>query len=122
VILVDTSVWVDHLRKGDQQLAALLAKVEVSMHPFVVAEISLGQLRNRKTIIESLQALPQATVANDNELLAFVDANGLAGSGIGFVDAHLLAAARLSAGTSIWTRDRRLVAAASRLALLAPFA
>jgi hypothetical protein len=118
VILVDTSVWVDHFRHGDQQLAALLAKVEVQMHPFVVGEIALGQLRNRKTVIEALQALPQVPVADEHEVLAFVDANGLAGTGIGLVDVHLLAAVRLSVGTQIWTRDRRLAAMAARIGLL----
>lgn len=116
MILVDTSVWVDHLRVGDAALADLLQAGRVLAHPFVAGELALGVLRQRATILSSLRALPQATMATDDEVLGFIEANELAGGGIGYVDAHLLAATRLAAA-SLWTRDRRLSRVAERLGL-----
>lgn len=117
MILVDTSVWVDHLRSGDAGLAALLQAGDVLAHPFVTGEIALGNLKQRQTVLTALANLPQALVANDSEVLHFIDRNNLAGLGIGYIDAHLLASARLDAGTKIFTRDKRLQAVAIRLSL-----
>ncbi len=117
MILVDTSVWVDHLRHGDERLAALLEREGVLMHPFVIGELALGHLRQRDLIVTSLQDLPQARVAADDEVLRFIGERRLFGLGIGYVDAHLLAAARLAAGATLWTRDARLLGAARRLGL-----
>jgi predicted nucleic acid-binding protein len=117
VILVDTSIWVQHLRALDETLARLLDLGLVLMHPFIIGELALGNLRNRDVILSSFQALPQARSASHDELLHFIDRNQLYGAGIGYVDAHLLASARLTVGASIWTRDKRLEAIAERLKL-----
>ena len=119
MILVDTSVWVDHLRAGDAQLVSLLQAGEVLAHPFVTGEIALGSLQQRQVVLSALARLPQALVANDDEVLHFIGRNALAGAGIGYIDAHLLASVRLVAGTSILTRDKRLQSAALRLGLAA---
>jgi predicted nucleic acid-binding protein len=118
-VLVDTSVWVDHLRDGDTALAALLDAGRVCIHPFVIGEIALGHLTRRRTILDALSDLPRLTVATDIETLAFIDATALAGRGIGYVDAHLLAALKLTPGTLLWTRDRRLAEVAAELSLAA---
>lgn len=120
MILVDTSVWVDHLRAGDQALASLLDSALVLVHPFVIGEMALGHLRQSDLVLGALQDLPQAAVATDQEVLAFIRRHALPGLGIGYVDAHLLASTRLTAGALLWTRDRRLLAVAERLALAAP--
>ena len=113
MILVDTSVWVDHLRRGDPQLQGLLDGGRVLVHPFVVGELACGTLADRATVIDLLQALPQATVADVDEVLGFVVRHELHGKGIGYVDLHLLASAALSHDAQLWTRDRRLRIAAS---------
>jgi predicted nucleic acid-binding protein len=118
MILVDTSVWVDHLRDGDKILAELLNTSRVLAHPFVIGEIALGHLRRRETILEALHDLPQAPPATDAEVLALIAGNGLAGLGIGYIDAHLLASARIAA-SQLWTRDRRLARVAGALGLTA---
>lgn len=120
MILVDTSVWVGHFQKGSPELAQGLNRGQVLMHPFVLGELSLGNLQQRAQILDALQNLPYATVATDTEVMAFVSANVLHGIGIGYVDAHLLAAARLTPGAMLWTMDRRLQAAATRLGLANP--
>jgi predicted nucleic acid-binding protein len=119
VILVDSSVWVDHLRSRDATLARLLDNGRVIAHPFVVGELALGSLRQRESILTAMQALPQAVVAGDTEVLRFINQRALHGLGIGYVDAHLLASVRLTAGGSLWTRDKRLRAVADRLGLAA---
>jgi predicted nucleic acid-binding protein len=117
VILVDTSVWVDHLRFGDKIVVGLLDSGRVLVHPFVVGELALGNLRQRQAILASLQDLPQANLATDQEVLRFIERHALAGLGIGYVDAHLLASIRLTTGASLWTRDKRLSRVAERLGL-----
>jgi len=108
MILVDTSVWIDHLKGGDDKLAELLQAGRVLIHPFVVGEIALGNLRQRELVLEFLANLPRAEQASDDEVLRYIAVAGLSGSGIGYVDAHLLAATRLTARASLWTRDKRL--------------
>jgi hypothetical protein len=117
VILADTSVWVDHLRNGDDRLERALVAGSIMIHPFVIGEIALGHLHRRKRILEDLQALPMATVAADEEVLEFIDRAKLVARGIGYIDAHLLAAARLSGNVVLWTRERALRETAQGLGL-----
>lgn len=117
MILVDTSIWIDHLRGTEPHLSELLNNGQVCMHPHVLGEIALGSLRNRTLVLDAMRDLPQATVATDEEVYQFIEDHALFGLGIGYTDAHLLAAARLSPGTQLWTRDRRLGLAATRLSL-----
>jgi predicted nucleic acid-binding protein len=119
VILVDTSVWIDHLRAGDERLAALLDSGEVLGHPCVTGELALGHLQPRDAILSDLRDLPQATVASDEEVLRLIEGRRLFGRGIGYVDAHLLAAVRLTLDTKLWTGDRRLQAVAAEWNLAA---
>ncbi len=113
-MLVDTSVWIDHLRKGNASLASALETAEVWCHPFVLGEVACGNLRNREEILSLLGALPQAPVATDEEALELLEMNHLMGKGLGWIDIHLLASARL-AGIPLWTLDRPLKAAAGEL-------
>ena len=113
--LVDTSVWVDHFRRGDAKLAELLDRGAVVMHPFVVGEIGCGSLTDRSSILELLQDLPTAVVAESEEVLGFIERHGLHGKGIGYVDVHLLASVALTQDARLWTRDKRLAVAADDL-------
>jgi predicted nucleic acid-binding protein len=115
-MLVDTSVWVDHLRSGDLALSAALEAGQVDMHPFIVGELACGSLKARAELLGLLQALPQTRVATDKEVLFFIDAHALMGRGISYIDMHLLAAAQLGA-QPLWTRDKRLHAIAVELGL-----
>jgi predicted nucleic acid-binding protein len=115
LILVDTSVWVDHLRGGDAQLAALLDRGVVVMHPFVIGEIACGSLTHRASLLELLRELPAASMAESEEVLGFIERHALHGKGIGYVDVHLLASVALTQGARLWTRDKRLQAAADDL-------
>lgn len=117
MILADTSVWIDHLRAGDEKLAALLNESRVLMHSFVLGELACGNLRNREAVLRLLQDIPRAPMASDTEVLFFIERHRLAGSGIGYIDAHLLAAAALADPDLLWTRDRRLTAVARKLGL-----
>ena len=117
MILVDTSVWIDHLRQGDAELERLLENGEVVTHPFVVGELACGSLSRRASLLESLDALPAALVADDREVRHVVETERLYGRGVGFVDCHLLVSTRLSDGASLWTRDRRLRAIADAMRL-----
>ena len=117
MILIDTSIWVDHLRNGDQRLTQLLNARQVLVHPFVIGELALGYLRQRRLILENLRALPHIAVATHDEVMTFIDRQKLFGLGIGYVDAHLLAAVRLEPGTTLWTRDKRLSEVADGLGL-----
>jgi len=119
VILVDTSVWVEHLRHGLPRLAMFLQEGEVLIHPSVIGELACGNLRNRSQVLELLQGLPAATVASDAEVLLLIEGDRLMGRGIGYIDAHLLASARLS-HCCLWTQDRRLAAVANEQGLAKP--
>jgi predicted nucleic acid-binding protein len=116
VILVDTSVWVDHLRQGNTRLRDLLAEARVAGHPFVTGEVAMGHLRRSSEILTLLGNLPQAAQAEHEEVLRFVAEHELAGSGVGWIDAHLLCSAALD-GSRLWTLDRRLAAVAAQLGL-----
>lgn len=93
MILVDTSVWIDHLRAGDEGLIALLSGNQVLTHPFVIGELACGNLANRREVLRLLGDLPKAPVATHAEVLFFIEQHALMGRGIGYVDAHLIAAA-----------------------------
>lgn len=117
MILVDSTIWVDHLRSGNPLLAGHLEAGRVWTHPFVIGEIALGSLRQRDVILGALSDLPMANRASDDEVLAFIERQALYSLGIGYVDVHLLAAARLTPGLRLWTRDRRLHEVAARFDL-----
>jgi predicted nucleic acid-binding protein len=119
MILVDTSVWIDHLRASDEQLTHLLVAGQVLVHPFVTGELALGNLRNRDTLLGALQDIAQAPVATEPEVLRFIGQKGLFGLGIGYIDAHLLAAVMLIPGSLLWTRDKRLLTASVQLGIAA---
>ena len=119
MILVDTSVWVDHLRVGDVRLAGLLESNAVVMHPFVVGEIACGSLVDRALTLDLFPHLPTAAVADSDEVLGYIERHRLHGKGIGYVDVHLLASAALG-GTKLWTRDKRLLAVARKLGYALP--
>lgn len=121
MILVDTSVWVDHLRRGNDALRQLLLAGAVLTHPNVIGELACGHLKQRHRILGLLQALPRAAVVDDDEALTFIDSHRLMGTGIGWIDVHILAGALLS-GAQLWTIDHRLRHAAARLAIAAPTA
>ena len=116
MVLVDTSVWVDHLREHDDALADLLNAGEVACHPFVVGELACGGIRNRSEILSLLSALPSLSKAEDDEVLLFIDRHSLTGRGLGLIDVHLLASCMLG-GVPLWTRDRKLAGAAVELGL-----
>jgi predicted nucleic acid-binding protein len=119
VILVDTSVWVDHLRIGDVLLQDLLGRDRVLAHPFVIGELGLGSIPRRAATLLQLRRLPLAIVAHHNEVMELIDEQHLFGSGLSYVDVHLLVAARLTPGASLWTRDKSLSAAAEKLSVAA---
>lgn len=107
MILVDTSIWVDYLRSGYAPLAEKLLTGEVATHNFVIGELALGGLRKRSGVLALLRALPRLSSATDDEVLYFIEQRGVSGKGIGYVDAHLLAAVAMH-GATLWTRDKRL--------------
>lgn len=112
MILVDTSVWIAHFRKGGSGLAELLSEALVLVHPFVVGELGCGNLRNRARVLSDLGALPSAVAATREEVMRLIEDRKLWGLGIGWIDGHLLACALLS-NCRFWTLDRRLVRAAA---------
>lgn len=106
-VLVDTSIWADHFRKANAHLLELLTDERVLIHPFVIGELAMGNLRDRHRTASALNALSSVAIVDETTWLDFVETNSLGGSGLGFVDAHLLAAAAVSEA-QLWTRDRRL--------------
>ena len=119
MILVDTSVWVDHLRSGVADLSDALNRSTVFIHPFIIGELACGHLMNRTEVLGLLQRLPAVATVTDQEALHFIEAHHLMAQGIGYVDVHLLASAVLSQGARLWTRDRRLKAVATEMGLAA---
>jgi predicted nucleic acid-binding protein len=113
VILVDTSVWVDHFRSGNHDLAELLDAGRVLMHPFVIGELALGELHPRAITLDALANLPRVIVATDEEVLRLIEERRLFARGIGYIDVHLLAAVELTTGAELWTYDKRYDAPAS---------
>jgi predicted nucleic acid-binding protein len=114
VVLVDTSVWVAHLREGNAKLEALLNEGMVVCHPFIIGELACGTMRSRAQILSLLQSLPTAEIAEHSEVLLFIEHNRLVGKGLGYVDVHLLASAVLT-DISLWTLDRKLQQASARI-------
>ncbi len=114
MVLADTSIWITHLRKGSRQLEKLLMDAKVMCHPFIIGELACGNLKNRNEILSLLQSLPMAPTIEFDEFLSTIDQNHLMGKGVGFVDVHLLASARL-AGVPLWTTAKRLKSAADQL-------
>jgi hypothetical protein len=108
VILVDTSVWIDHLRVNETFLVRLLETGQVLTHPFVIGELALGHIRAREEVLSTLSDLPHAEVAQEAEVLRLIDRRTLFGRGIGYIDAHLLAAVRLTPEARLWTKDKKL--------------
>lgn len=108
MILVDTTIWIDHFRRGDRTLARLLDEGSVSIHACVLGELALGHLPQRTRLLNELGRLPRVNRATDEEVAALIESERLYGLGIGFGDAHLLAATRLTPETTLWTRDRLL--------------
>lgn len=118
MILVDTSVWVDHFRTGVARLVELLGQSSVLSHPFVIGELACGQLANRGEILSRLGDLPSARTATHDEVLHMIEVRSLMGRGIGWVDAHLLASASLTPGARLWTLDRRLHSLANEMGVV----
>jgi predicted nucleic acid-binding protein len=117
VILIDTSIWIDHFRKGDLELERLLRESDVLIHPFVIGELALGYVDRHTEAFRVLHTLLSAVVATDFEVLELIESEQLAGSGIGYLDAHLLASVKLTPGARLWSRDKKLNMAAERLGL-----
>lgn len=117
MILVDTSVWVDHLNKTDGTLAALLLESAVLMHPLIVGELAMGTLQPRESILATLRCLPKIAAVSHDEALHFISSHRLFGLGVGYIDAHLLAAVQVTPGSTFWTRDKRLASVAEALKL-----
>ena len=119
MILADTSIWVDHLRRSEAMLEQLLQARRILLHPFVIGELAMGNWPKRDLTLRDLRKLPQAVTASHNEMLLFIDQHKLFGLGMGYVDSHLLAAVRLTPGSSLWTRDKKLHSVADKLGLAA---
>ena len=120
MVLVDTSVWIEHLRYGDETLARLLEGNQVLTHPFVIGELACGNLADRDEILSRLMDLPVLSAATESEALYFLDRNQLMGRGIDYIDVHLLAATALAPPAQLWTRDKRLEAVSRSLNLSVP--
>lgn len=117
MIVVDSSIWIDHLNAGVPKLGELLLREHALMHPHVLGEIALGSIRNRDEIIARFLQLPVPMVAKEGHLLHLIDAEELFATGIGYTDAHLLASTLLTAGGKLWTRDKKLHSQAERLGI-----
>jgi predicted nucleic acid-binding protein len=114
-ILVTAGIWASYLRDGDPVLVRALAAGAVLSHPMVIGELAMGRLRQRERVLGALRALPPAVVATDEEVYEFIEREGLHGQSVGYVDAHMLAAARLTPQTRLWTRDARVRELAARM-------
>ncbi len=114
MVLVDTSVWIDHVRSNDPRLFQLLERNEVLYHPFVYGEVAMGSLAGRKVILRDIRKLPSAKVARHDEVMSLVEQSSLFGLGIGYIDVHLLVSTQITPGARIWTRDKRLQEVAGR--------
>ncbi|MFN4184229.1 MAG: type II toxin-antitoxin system VapC family toxin [Hyphomonas sp.] len=119
MILADSSVWIDHLRKADARLVALLTDGLIQVHPHVIGELALGSIKRRTEFLDMLVALPSSFQASHGEVLSLVEQKQLYARGIGYSDAHLLTSSLLTPGTTLWTRDRRLAEAARELGISA---
>ena len=117
MIVVDSAIWIDHLHRREPALEELMSLRWALMHPFVLGEIALGSLRNRGAMLPPLRDLPQPPVADTQEVFNLIASANLAGSGIGYVDAHLIASTMLVPDGRLWTRDKRLFAVALRLGI-----
>jgi predicted nucleic acid-binding protein len=117
MILADTSIWVDHFRSGDDELRKQLMNQSILMHPFIVAELALGSLPQRTTILAYLEQLPSARVARLDEVRQMVEGRALYSRGIGLIDAHLIASVLITPSTKLWTRDKRLSGVARSLGI-----
>jgi predicted nucleic acid-binding protein len=117
MILADSTIWIDHLRKPIEQFMQMLDNEQIVIHPFIIGEVALGSHHDRARLISRLQRLVQVRVARTETVMALIEVEQLHGKGIGFVDANLLASVRLTPGTQIWTRDKSLHAVAERLKL-----
>jgi predicted nucleic acid-binding protein len=114
VILADTSIWIDHFRHSDAELRRVIEEDTLLCHPFVIGELALGSLRDRATVLAFLAAQRRAAVATHDEIMTMIERHGLFSMGIGYADAHLLASVLLDRGSALWTRDKRLRAAAEK--------
>jgi len=119
MILADTSIWVDHLRNRNSEIEKCLSRGQIVMHPFIVAEISLGSLHNRQKTLDDMEALLEVKVASLNEVRQMIEAHALYSKGIGLTDAHLIASCLITPGTQLWTRDSALKRVAAALGILA---
>jgi predicted nucleic acid-binding protein len=117
MVLVDSSIWIDHLRKPVRAFFGLLEGHQVLAHPFLIGEIAMGSLRDRARVLQSISELPMATLAREEEVLRMIERDALHGLGIGYIDAHLIAATRLTPDAELWTRDKRLDSIAHALGL-----
>jgi predicted nucleic acid-binding protein len=117
LILVDTSVWIDHLHRSIAFLGDALESGDVLVHPFIIGELACGEIKGRRDFLGLLATLPASVVATDEETLHFIERHRLMGKGIGYIDAHLLASVTLTDGAQLWTRDSRLRLIAAKLAL-----
>ena len=120
MILVDTSVWIDHLHKSIPRLVEALESESVLVHPFVLGELACGSIRNRDEVLHLVAALPVCIVASDAEAIELIDRHRLMGRGIGYFDVHLLASVMLTEDAQLWTRDKRLLEAAIRFRCALP--
>jgi len=117
MILADTSDWIDHFRTGNADMSKLLTQRQIAMHPFIVAELALGSLRDRARALSYLDMLPQVRVAQLDEVRQMIEARSLYSQGIGLIDAHLIASVFLNPGTLLWTKDKRLRGIATALGI-----
>lgn len=115
MVLVDTSIWVDHLRAKDETLVRLLEQGQVGIHPMIIGELACGHLRHREALLGLWQCLPQVLEASHDEVLHYLHSQQLMGKGIGWVDLHLLTSVRLTPNAWLWTRDKRLQMVAESL-------